>query len=146
MILFQADPINHFSSKILLLLLKMKAIQTSSDWNSEKEGEKSISHFPGHYLCFWKEIINNVLTGEAASCSKCIQGWAERMNFWEASWERDCWEVKAHWWNLQRANSRNLQGMELNGLCIFRRVLSPVFSETWNCKAKGKRGEKHKCS
>lgn len=116
MILFQADPINHFSSKILMLLLKMKAIQTSSDWNSEKEGGKSIPHFPGHYLCFWKETINNVLMGEAASCSKCIQWWAERTDFWEASQERDCWEVKAHWWNLHQTNSRHTQDLELSGL------------------------------
>ena len=37
MILFQADRINHFSSKILLLL-KMKVTQTSSDGNSGKKG------------------------------------------------------------------------------------------------------------
>ena len=66
----------------------MKVIQTSSDWNSEKEGEKSILHFPGHYLCFWKDTINNMLTAEAASCSKCscsrsIQGWAEWIDFQE---------------------------------------------------------------
>lgn len=28
----------------------------------EKEKKKSIEHFPGYYLCFWKETINNMLT------------------------------------------------------------------------------------
>lgn len=58
-----------------------------------KKGKKSILHFPKHYLCFWKETINNVLMGEAASCSKCIQGWAKQTDFWETrERERDITE------------------------------------------------------
>lgn len=57
----------------------MKAIQTSVIETGTGKGKKSIERFPGYYLCFWKETINNMLTVKAAACSKCIQGWAERM-------------------------------------------------------------------
>lgn len=52
MILFKAAPRYHFSLKNPLLLLKMKAIQTSVIETGTGNGKKSIEHFTGYYLCF----------------------------------------------------------------------------------------------
>lgn len=80
MILFQADPINHFSSKILLLLLKMKAIQTSSDWNSEKEGEKNQYRiFQGTISAFEKRPLITCLRERQPVAQSAFRG---ELNGW----------------------------------------------------------------